>query len=412
MRVYFKSFGCRVNQFETQSMRERLLADPSCREESHWRGADVVVVNTCTVTSQADQEALRLIRRISRDNPAARLVVTGCLASRDPSAILKEAPAASVVGNDGKEGLPAMLGCRAAPSELRGFQGHSRAFVKIQDGCNMDCRYCIIPAVRPRLSCLSYPELESQARTLIEQGYPELVLCGIRLGRYLSEDGAGRRVDLPVALERLAALKGSFRLRLSSLEITDLTDRLLELVAGSGGRICPSFHLPLQSGSDQVLKAMNRWYSAAFYRRRIESLRRHLPEAGLYTDVMVGYPAETRKRFEEGLRFVEEIGFSGLHVFRYSPRPGTPASASRGLPDREIQSRAGAMRSIDSRLRERFAAKAVGRMRIVVPELDGRHALSEDFLTLALERPLPRGLHVLRVSRAQDGSLIASPSVL
>lgn len=405
MRYYFKTFGCRVNQYETQGLRERLTSAPGARGVDDWAEADLAVINTCTVTEEADKDALRLLRKIARRNPAARLVVTGCLASRDPESILKAAPAAQVVGNDGKEHIPAMLGCSAAPSVVHGLHTRTRAFVKVQDGCNMHCAFCVIPEIRPRLSSRPLAEVEAEVRGLIGSGRSEIVLCGIRLGRYLTEDSDGRRVDLPGLLERLAELPGEFRLRLSSLEITDLTDRLIELTAASGGRICPSFHLPLQSGSNAVLKRMDRWYSAEFYARRVEALRARLPRAGLYGDVIAGFPGETSDEFGETAAFIRGMEFSGLHVFRYSRRRGTPAAVLKGqIPEAALKARAAALRELDGALRGNFALAAVGEERTVVrtPRRGTPEGLTEDFLTAILETDPGPGLHRVRII-SRDG---------
>src|SRR5262249_22203157 len=191
---------------------ERLLQDSSRAETPDFESADLCVVNTCTVTREADKDALRLLRRISRRNPSARLVVTGCLASRSPQEILEAAPAAVVVGNEGKENLPAMLGCSPAPgfAGITGFHGRTRAFVKVQDGCNMHCAYCIIPSIRPTLSSKPYQELEREVAGLVDGGIQEIVLCGVRLGRYLVRDSSGRRVDFVAMLDRLLTLPGDF----------------------------------------------------------------------------------------------------------------------------------------------------------------------------------------------------------
>ncbi len=289
MRLFIRAFGCRVNQYEAESLRER-LTPATDGETTDYKIADLCLINTCSVTGEADREALQLLRRITRDNPAARLLVTGCLATRDPDSVRKNAPHAEIVDNAHKDGIPSLLGCRVTPERggIEAFRGHSRAFVKIQDGCDMKCSYCIIPSVRPGLKSRPVAELRAEIERLVLGGFPEIVLCGIRLGRYLSEEG-GKRVDFRGLLERVIGIDGSFRIRLSSLEITDVTDRLIALMAGSGGRICPSLHVPLQSGSDRVLKLMRRWYTAGFYRRRILALKRALPELGLFTDVMAGF---------------------------------------------------------------------------------------------------------------------------
>ena len=298
-----------------------MTSSEGARGVEDWAEADLCVVNTCTVTSEADKDALRLIRKISRRNPAARLVVTGCLATRDPSLILKAAPAAQVVGNQEKAGIPAMLGCSVLPGGVHGLHSRTRAFVKVQDGCNMHCTFCVIPEIRPKLSSRPLDELEAEVRGIIESGRSEVVLCGIRLGRYLTQDRDGRRVDFPGLLERLAGLPGEFRLRLSSLEITDLTDRLIELTAASGGRIS-SFHLPLQSGSNAVLKS-GTVVLHGILRRRIESLRR-LPRAGLFTDVA---PAFRKRPRSSGRPWIS----SGRRNFRASCVPVLP---EEGRPPR------------------------------------------------------------------------------
>ncbi|MBI5598053.1 MAG: tRNA (N(6)-L-threonylcarbamoyladenosine(37)-C(2))-methylthiotransferase MtaB [Elusimicrobia bacterium] len=398
MRAYFKTFGCRVNQAETEGLKERLLADGFTTAVADFESADLCVLNTCTVTVEGDEDALRLARRIARRNPAARLVVTGCLATRSPAEVLKAAPHALVVGNADKDAIPSLLGCRPVPDEagLKAFSGRARAFIKVQDGCDMSCSYCIIPAVRPVLSSKPAGQVLEEARGLVERGYGELVLCGIRLGRYLSED-AGRRVDFPGLLERLMALPGEFRIRLSSFEVTDVTERFLDVAAAGEGRFCPSFHLPLQSGSEAVLRRMERWYTAAFFARRVEALRRRFPEAGLFTDLMTGFPGETRAEHMESRAFVESLGFSGLHVFRYSARAGTPAARRPDrLPDAVAVSRAKELRALDESLRDAFARSNIGRQRSVVVETRGRDGtgLTEHFLRVRLPVSGPAGVLV------------------
>ncbi|MBI3549375.1 MAG: tRNA (N(6)-L-threonylcarbamoyladenosine(37)-C(2))-methylthiotransferase MtaB [Elusimicrobia bacterium] len=393
MKLYFHTFGCRVNQYETETLRERMLSGPEDREVEAFEDADLCVVNTCTVTTEADKDALRLIRRISRRNPAARLVVTGCLATAAPEKILEAAPAATVVGNEGKDAIPALLGCAPVPdyAGITSFHNHSRAFVKIQDGCNMHCTYCIIPRIRPTLSCKPYPALEAEVRGLIERGTREIVLCGVRLGRYLVRDN-GERISFTGMLERLLAIDGDFRIRLSSLEITDLTDRLLDLLVRSEGKFCPSFHLPLQAGTDEILKAMERWYSRDYYARRVEALRRAAPDAGLFSDIMVGFPGETDALYEEGFEFIKSLGYSGLHVFRYSRRDGTPAARfQEQVAEGVLVARARRMQALDARLRAAFAAGEIGHTRRVLVErrAGGLEGLTENFLRFKFD---PAGL--------------------
>lgn len=406
MKIWFHTFGCRVNQYETESLKAALIPS-GARSAADYRDADVCVINTCSVTAAADRDALRLLRRITRDNPVSRLIVTGCLATRDPGAVMDAAPQAETVGNKDKNLIPALLGCRTAPGLTRPFADRSRAFIKIQDGCNMHCSFCVIPALRPKLYSRPLFEIQAEIASLVTAGVPEVVLCGIRLGRYLVEDSAGRRVDLVGLLERVLEHPGEFRVRLSSLEITDATDRLFELMASSAGRLCPYLHLPLQSGSESVLRRMQRWYSAAFYRRRTQALREVLPQAGLFADVIVGFPGESDEEFAETVSFIEELRFSGLHVFRYSRRSGTAAAGMREpLPEAVVRQRADILRGMDAGLRRDFSRKAVGSHRRIVAELSRPVGLAEDFLEVSLEGHPGPGLHRVQVVSARDSSVL------
>jgi threonylcarbamoyladenosine tRNA methylthiotransferase MtaB len=403
VKIYVKTFGCRVNQAEGESLKASLLAGGSSESEG-FEDADVCVVNTCTVTAEADREALALLRRVTRRNPAARLVVTGCLATRDAELVRTAAPAAVLVGNEAKASIPAMFGCSPAPAEaaLPSVSGRSRAFLKVQDGCNMTCAYCTIPSIRPDLSSVPLPELLERARSLAAAGVPEIVLCGIRLGRYLHRAPGEPRIDLGGLVARMLEVPGNFRIRLSSLEVTDATDRLLSLMASSGGRLCPSLHLPLQSGSDSVLKRMDRWYSSEFYRRRVDAYRAAVPQGALFSDIITGFPGETDAEHEESFRFAESLAFDGLHLFRYSPRPGTAAAAWKAPDPRAVRARSDQWRALDAGRRAAHAARSVGQVRTVAPELSGRDGLTEDFLTVELDRPLAAGLYRVRVARSDE----------
>jgi threonylcarbamoyladenosine tRNA methylthiotransferase MtaB len=409
LKVWVKSFGCRVNQAEGDSVKASLLAGGSSEAEG-FEDADLCVVNTCTVTAEADREALALLRRVTRRNPAARLVVTGCLATRDAALVRAAAPAAVVVGNEGKAGIPAMFGCATAPVEAA-TSGRSRLFLKVQDGCNMDCAYCTIPSIRPTLSSVPLAELLEKTRAAVDAGVPEIVLCGIRLGRYLWREPGTPRVDLAGLVARLLDLPGDFRVRLSSLEVTDATDRLFSLMASSGGRFCPHLHLPLQSGSDAVLKRMRRWYTAEAYRRRVDAYRAAVPQGSLFADVISGFAGETAAEHAESVCFVESLSFDGLHNFRYSPRPGTTAAALKALPHAAVAARADEWRALDESRRAAHARRAVGELRVVAPGLSGREGVTEDFLTVALDASLGRALTRVRVTEvAADGCAQATVS--
>jgi len=400
VKYFLKTFGCRVNQYETEALREGLVSDGDVLTDD-FEAADLCVLNTCSVTGEADRDALTLLRRISRRNPAARIVVTGCLATRAEREVLEAAPSAIVVPNREKDSIPGLLGCAPRPGGLERFHGHARAFVKVQDGCDMGCTYCIVPSVRPELWSKPLEALEEECRGLIAAGVPELVLCGIRLGRWRSGT-----LSLPDLIARLCRLPGDFRLRLSSLEVSDVSARFLKAAAEAEEKFCPSFHLPVQSGSDAVLKRMGRWYNAGYFERRVEALRGVFPGAGLFTDVLAGFPGETEKEFQETLDLLSRVGFSGLHAFRYSRRPGTPAAGLEGqLPESVLSGRAGALRTLDRRLRTAFASAAAGSVRrAVVEERSPRvTATTDHFLRLTLDRDPGPGLCWVEVGPAARG---------
>jgi threonylcarbamoyladenosine tRNA methylthiotransferase MtaB len=237
---------------------------------------------------------------------------------------------------------------------------------------------------------------------------PELVLCGVRLGRYLWREPDAGRVDLAGLVEKMLEIPGDFRVRLSSLEVTDATDRLFALMNSSGGRLCPHLHLPLQSGCEATLKRMRRWYSADFYRRRADAYRAAVPEGSLFADVMTGFPGETDAEHRESLAFASSLNFDGLHVFRYSSRPGTEAAAWKAPDGRAVRARADEWRALDAARRSAHAARSVGRTRVVAPSLSGAEGVSEDFLTVSLDSPGPSGLRKVSIVRAGNLRVFAS----
>ncbi|MDD5628264.1 MAG: radical SAM protein [Elusimicrobia bacterium] len=388
-----RTFGCRVNQAESQELRARLAA-AGCAPAASLAEAGLCIVNTCSVTKDADREALKFLRRAGRENPAARLVVTGCLARRAPEDILRAAPQAQVALDPGGElGLPEAAA--AAPER-------SRALLKVQDGCDGSCAYCVVPRVRPRLSSLPPAAAEERVRGLAAAGVPEIVLCGIRLGRY--RDGA---VALTGLLERLLRIPGAFRLRLSSLEVLEADEALAGLIAGSGGRLCPHLHIPLQSGSETVLRRMNRPYTAAVFVRRLEALRRRAPALALFSDIITGFPGETEAESRESLALVRSLGLCGLHVFRFSPRPGTLAAGMPGqVAPVAARERLESWQELDAELRRAHRRRAAGQRRVVAPLRGGFRGLTEDFLEVGLERPLPPGLWPVTLRESSNTAII------
>ena len=335
--VAFTTLGCRLNQVDTQQL-QTLLEARGYRTVPVEEPADVVVVNTCTVTARAEFSDRQAIRRAARVSPTARVVVTGCWAQTSPGEVLRVPEVALVVGNADKHRLPDLLDDLLTPrvqvSDIRGaptldvaplarVPGRSRAFLKVQDGCQHRCAFCIVPLARGPSRSLAPGVVLEQARRLVEAGHPEIVLTGVDLGHF----GADLlpRATLAALLRELVGLPGLRWVRLSSVLPAYFTPELLELVTTARG-IAPHFHVPLQSGSDRVLRLMRRPYNTRMYRDLVERLARALPALGLGADVIVGFPGEREADFEATLGLVEALPFSYVHVFPYSAREGTEAA--------------------------------------------------------------------------------------
>jgi len=337
----FITLGCKVNQYDTQAIREQLLRYGMV-EVSPEQPADVCIVNTCTVTAAGDAKSRKYIRRMATRNPDSTIVVTGCSVDADADASLAarlrrqvETQNLLLVPNDEKINIPRLLGLStdgfgATPTEdtwssgISSFEGHTRAFIKIEDGCDNFCSYCIVPYVRGRIRSRPVESIVAEARRLVDSGYREIVLTGIHLGAW-GRDTSGELADV---VENLDSVKGIRRLRLSSLEALEATDRLIELAAG--GLLCPHFHLPLQSGSDAVLRLMNRNYTAREFVEIVQRIKNRIRRPAITTDVLVGFPGETDAHFRETEAVCREAGFSRTHIFPYSERAGTAAAKMPG----------------------------------------------------------------------------------
>jgi threonylcarbamoyladenosine tRNA methylthiotransferase MtaB len=356
--VAFTTLGCRLNQADTDAMRAALEAR-GYRTVPVEAGADVVVVNTCTVTARAELSDRRAIRRAARLSPRSRVVVTGCWAQTSPGEVAALDGVDLVVGNADKARLPDLLADLGRPrvevSPLAGARieapapsARARAFVKVQDGCQHRCAFCVVPLARGASRSLPPAEVEAHVRRLLAAGHVEVVLTGVDLGHYGVD--LRPRTTLAALLGRLTALDGLHWLRLSSLLPAYVTDELFEIVTTSPV-MAPHLHLPLQSGSERVLRAMRRPYTVARYRALVERLAAAVPGLGLGADVIVGFPGESETDFEATRALVEALPFSYLHVFPYSPRRGTEAVGMAGrLPAAVVAERA-------RRLREAAAAK-------------------------------------------------------
>ncbi|MBN2050225.1 MAG: tRNA (N(6)-L-threonylcarbamoyladenosine(37)-C(2))-methylthiotransferase MtaB [Spirochaetales bacterium] len=404
MRIAFYTLGCKLNQCES----EALATAAACRGFSlsvTWEEADIYIINTCTVTSKAEQKARRVIRKILRERPAAQVVVTGCYAQLESEALRGISPRLIIVTQEEKDLLLDLLSSAAPGGDLQllvqdlrdqrlnhadpfafrvdSTAYHTRPFLKIQDGCDNRCAYCRVPLARGNSISLKADEVLRRLEDLEEKGFREVVLTGVNITAY--RDGDTTFDDL---LERLLSRNWSFRIRLSSLEPDRVTEHLAELVTDE--RICPHFHLPVQSLSDRILKAMGRHYDAAGALKAVERLTASRSDPFLAADVITGFPGETEEDSQETFRLLTDLPFSGLHVFPFSPRPGTRAFGMKNrVPERDSGQRSARLLRLSKELHEAYLHRWIGR--VVSPLLlekgsaPGRwQGLSENYLQLSV----------------------------
>jgi threonylcarbamoyladenosine tRNA methylthiotransferase MtaB len=365
-----------------------------------------VVVNTCCLTAGADRDVRKFIRRVSRLNPSARLVIAGC--SVDGGAVPKEGLGAGalLLSNADKAELPARILSFVGVREAQPAKPpRSRALLKVQDGCDLGCTFCIIPSVRGPSRSLAREEILARAGRFIALGFREIVLCGIHLSSYGLD--RGRRDSLAGLLEDLLELEGLGRVRLSSLDPRRLDDRLIALITGHP-RVCPHFHLSLQHASDRVLKLMGRGSTAAGYGRTLGRLRERAPEAALGADLMVGFPGEGDDDFRRLRDFVERSPLDYLHVFTYSPRPGTPAAAWPQVSAAEKRRRSAVMRVMSGEKRASFRRRFLDReLEAVVIRKDTRDAevLTSNYIDVRMAAcsAEPGGDVRVKITRLQSG---------
>lgn len=366
------TLGCKVNQYETQLVKEALERN-GYREAASDEAASLCVVNTCTVTGEADSKARQTIRQLAKRNPGTRTVVFGCYAAREASA-LEKLPGVVAVVPDNRE-LPDVFqrfGVCGWPTGISRFDGHRRAFVKVQDGCILNCTYCIIPQVRPGLRSRSPGEIVEEVRRLVGYGYKEIVLTGIHLGHFGVETTRGKSGKSPYRLRHLITeldgIAGDWRLRLSSLEAAEVGADFIAAVADCQ-RLCPHFHLCLQSGSDVVLDRMKRRYRVGRFLEKLDMLRQVLDRPAFSTDVIVGFPGETASDFGRTAEACEAAEFMKIHVFPYSPRRGTPAADFGGqISASEKKARCDRLAELERLLARRYHQALVGKRLQVLAE--------------------------------------------
>lgn len=359
------TLGCKVNQYETQLVLEALEQN-GFREARESETADLCVVNTCTVTSNADSRSRQVIRQLAKQNPGTRTLVMGCYATRDPDAI-ERLPSVFEVVTDKRE-LPDVLarhGIVDMPSGISRFEGRRRAYVKVQDGCILRCTYCIIPQVRPGLRSRPAADIEAEVRRLIDNGYQEIIITGVHVGHYGVDSSRGRMglpaFRLPHLLRQLDKIPGSWRMRLSSIEAAEVSDEFIAAAADCE-HLCPQFHPALQSGSNSVLQRMRRRYTVESFLEKLERMRKVLDHPAFATDVIVGFPGETDAEFEETLNVCRQAGFMKIHSFPFSPRAGTAAASYSGQIHGTIrQQRMLRLEQLERELAERYYATLLGR---------------------------------------------------
>lgn len=390
MKVSFHTLGCKVNYAETMQLRENFerlgyeIAD-------FGDDSDIVLINTCSVTNSADVEARKIIRRVKRKSPNTFLGVMGCYAQLKPEEVASIEGVDAVFGQKEKFRIPTLVhgmmggeltqvnvSCiddlpfdEAATSDN---EARTRAFLKLQDGCNYFCSFCTIPYARGASRSMPFDRIPVKFRQVVESGYKEAVISGINLGDYSTPDGK----NFTDVVRLIDSLEMDLRVRISSIEPNLLTPEILEIVAGSK-IFCPHFHIPLQSGSQEILRKMHRRYKASYYSDLIYKIKDRIPECGIGVDVIVGFPGEDTSKFEETFDFLDNLPVSYLHVFTYSERDNTPAASyPNSVPIETRKARTHLLRKLSERKKDKFYKEQIGQVRTVIPET---YIKSEDMWT-------------------------------
>ncbi|MSO30636.1 MAG: tRNA (N(6)-L-threonylcarbamoyladenosine(37)-C(2))-methylthiotransferase MtaB [Acidobacteria bacterium] len=394
MKYAVVTFGCRVNQADSLVIEEQLRSRGAVNASPE--DADLVIVNTCSVTASADQGARQTIRRIARSNPDVEIVVTGCYASRQPADIAALPNVVHIVPNSRKDDFDFVTtalrfgdGEGACGSSLApGVAGRTALTLRVQTGCEEQCSYCIIPQTRGAGRSRPLAAVVSEVRRAADAGYKEIAITGVHLGSYGRDLNDGS--SLTALVRALSGWPDDVLFRISSLEPMDCTPDIVELVASSP-RLAPHFHLPLQHGSDVMLRAMRRPYTVAYYQRLVDSIRIAIPHASIGSDIIVGFPGEDADHFEEMRGVLERLPLTHLHVFPYSDRPGTAATRLQPKVDGgEIRERGRQVRAIGERMAKAFKASQVGRTLRALTVDDGRSAVTENYLKLRLDEARSR----------------------
>lgn len=364
--VKFLTLGCKVNQYDTQVIREQFLSS-GFKEINTSCPADFYVVNTCTVTHRSDASSLNFIRRAIKENPKAKLIVTGCLTELDSDRITKIPGVTYIIKNREKE--------RIVAKGISYFKAHTRAFLKIQDGCDNFCSYCKVPLVRGRSRSKPLSRIINEAKILVKNGFKEIVLTGICLGSYGKD--LSSQVNLVEVISAMEKIDGLLRLRLSSIEAGDVSDELIKKIAASC-KLCRHLHIPIQSGDDQILKKMKRKYSQAGYISLLGKIKKKIPGIAITTDCLVGFPGETEENFRNTINLVRRILPLKVHIFPYSRREGTLAAQEKtATSPLVLKERIRRLKNIANSCALNYKKKFLGKKLKVL--IEGRMKLKPDY---------------------------------
>lgn len=403
MKFNIVTFGCKVNQYESNMMKERMLSSNFFYVENISE-ANIIIVNTCSVTNVADKKCLKMIRRIKREYPNSILVVAGC-SSQNKQEIYENLDIDILIGNKDKSKIDILLkeyikthkryvkfyNDRKLDFEdmLISDYNHIRAFIKIEDGCDNFCSYCIIPFVRGSVRSKNFETVIKEAKLLTQKGHKEIVLTGIHTGHYMDNG-----YDLTDLINELSKIEDLLRIRISSIEITELNDKFLNMLS-TNKKVCDHLHIPLQAGSDEILKKMNRKYDLKYYEEKIKKIRMIRPDISITTDIIVGFPYETDKLFNETLEFSRKMNFSKIHVFPYSIRLGTSAANMPNQVDESIKKeRVKKLMDLSEIMEKEYYNKFVGKeLDILVEECDNNVSIghSSNYLMIRLNEKLEVG---------------------
>ena len=419
------TLGCKVNQYESEAVEELFLQKGY---EKSNENADIYVLNTCTVTKMSDRKSRQMISRARRDNPEAVVAVMGCYSQVKPEEVAAIEGVDIVLGSRNKENVVELcedvlqnkgaIDKIIAPSETKTFEElqisnqteMTRAYLKIQDGCNMYCSYCLIPYARGNIVSRDIPSIVQETRRLAKNNFKEIVLTGIHVSSYGKDfDDGSSLIDV---IEAVAKVDGIERIRLSSMEPRHISIEFLERMKATG-KACDHFHLSLQSGSDDILKSMNRKYDRALYKQKIEEIRQVFPNAGITTDIIVGFPGETEENHKQTMDFVDDIKFSKTHLFKFSPREGTRAAKMSDQINGNIKKdRLHDLEKIEEANRKEFLEKQIGKVLSVLVEsksdLEGYSGgYSTNYSKVNVKEDIPANTIIdVKITDIKDGELI------